>query len=290
MTTVKQRGFTLIELLVVIAIIAILAAILFPVFALARAQARKASCISNTKQLSLAINMYVQDYDEVLPMLMVKSAPKNDNFVFQIASWQNLIQPYTKNWQMFICPDESLNKSDPVTYFDPFLNYGMPPSAGMVGAANWQDTYYGRGTAVAWNGLGGEFTDIKPYYPGASFTNSVTSSSLAAIAAPSTMTLVMDSSWPDWYAFLAGGLVDSDNYFNNCQSFATIPGFGLRQAGPLARHLPSQRTLCGQLSSQGQVVTSFVDGHSKTMRIDSYFGTRVTSSGQTVYKYLWPAE
>jgi prepilin-type N-terminal cleavage/methylation domain-containing protein len=63
----KHRGFTLIELLVVIAIIAILAAILFPVFAQAREQARTVSCLSNTKQIGLSVKMYSQDYDEQFP-------------------------------------------------------------------------------------------------------------------------------------------------------------------------------------------------------------------------------
>src|SRR6184192_1931973 len=69
----KRRGFTLIELLVVIAIIAILAAILFPVFAQARAKARQAACISNLKQLGLGFTMYAQDYDESFPFIF------NDN-------------------------------------------------------------------------------------------------------------------------------------------------------------------------------------------------------------------
>src|SRR5436305_5829833 len=64
----QNRAFTLIELLVVIAIIAILAAILFPVFAQAREKARSISCLSNTKQLGLAVMMYVQDYDETFPL------------------------------------------------------------------------------------------------------------------------------------------------------------------------------------------------------------------------------
>ncbi|WP_395141887.1 type II secretion system protein [Armatimonas sp.] len=64
-----QKGFTLIELLVVIAIIAILAAILFPVFAQARDKARATACLSNTKQLSLGVMMYAQDYDETLPVI-----------------------------------------------------------------------------------------------------------------------------------------------------------------------------------------------------------------------------
>ncbi|MDH7571512.1 MAG: prepilin-type N-terminal cleavage/methylation domain-containing protein, partial [Armatimonadota bacterium] len=70
-TPVKKRGFTLIELLVVIAIIAILAAILFPVFARARENARKSTCLNNMKQVGAGLLMYAQDYDEVLP-------PRND--------------------------------------------------------------------------------------------------------------------------------------------------------------------------------------------------------------------
>src|SRR6266511_5057775 len=63
----RQKGFTLIELLVVIAVIAILAALLFPVFAQAREKARQAACFSNLKQIGLALNLYLQDYDEHLP-------------------------------------------------------------------------------------------------------------------------------------------------------------------------------------------------------------------------------
>jgi prepilin-type N-terminal cleavage/methylation domain-containing protein len=65
---VKTRGFTLIELLVVIAIVAILAAILFPVFAQARGKARQVACLSNMKQMALGVQMYAQDYDEVMPL------------------------------------------------------------------------------------------------------------------------------------------------------------------------------------------------------------------------------
>ncbi len=87
----KRRGFTLIELLVVIAIIAILAAILFPVFAKAREKARQTSCLNNLKQMGLAVMGYVQDYDECTP-----SAHNHVDLV--------LIQPYIKNKQVYMCP------------------------------------------------------------------------------------------------------------------------------------------------------------------------------------------
>lgn len=94
----QRRGFTLIELLVVIAIIAILAAILFPVFARARENARRTSCLSNLKQMGLAVMMYVQDYDETYP--------RNQQFVTATTYtyWANLLQPYIKSQQVFLCP------------------------------------------------------------------------------------------------------------------------------------------------------------------------------------------
>src|ERR1051325_3169103 len=88
-----RRGFTLIELLVVIAIIAILAAILFPVFARARSQARKIACTSNLKQIALATMMYVQDHDETFP-------PRYGSQSSGAASWIISIQPYVKNQQI----------------------------------------------------------------------------------------------------------------------------------------------------------------------------------------------
>lgn len=96
-----RRGFTLIELLVVIAIIAILAAILFPVFARAREKARQASCQSNLKQIALAALMYSQDYDEwVVPNHTGAQVPAGVSWV----EWWDVTEPYTKNWQLLICP------------------------------------------------------------------------------------------------------------------------------------------------------------------------------------------
>ncbi len=99
----KRRGFTLIELLVVIAIIAILAAILFPVFAQAREAARKASCQSNLKQISAGLTMYSQDFDEL--MCSDEISFVNDNrYAF---NWYQMVQPYIKNKGVLKCPSSS---------------------------------------------------------------------------------------------------------------------------------------------------------------------------------------
>jgi prepilin-type N-terminal cleavage/methylation domain-containing protein/prepilin-type processing-associated H-X9-DG protein len=99
----RNNGFTLIELLVVIAIIAILAAILFPVFAQAREKARQAGCLSNMKQVALALQMYAGDYDETLPhqpdetVFNYADPPAHANFL-------KALIPYTKNMGVFLCP------------------------------------------------------------------------------------------------------------------------------------------------------------------------------------------
>jgi prepilin-type N-terminal cleavage/methylation domain-containing protein/prepilin-type processing-associated H-X9-DG protein len=119
----KHRGFTLIELLVVIAIIAILAAILFPVFARAREAARKSSCLSNLKQLSLGVRMYMQDYDESFPR-KGDVTPVYDQFDENYAGhgpWVNANEvvlgdqlfPYTKNLNIWACPSDTGVKANP---------------------------------------------------------------------------------------------------------------------------------------------------------------------------------
>jgi prepilin-type N-terminal cleavage/methylation domain-containing protein/prepilin-type processing-associated H-X9-DG protein len=121
----RVQGFTLIELLVVIAIIAILAAILFPVFARARESARRASCMSNLKQIGLGIMQYVQDYDERYPMgwygTVTQTQPGTPGAYFNTCNpsscsgsgtghfitWMDLIYPYVKSVQVFQCPSSN---------------------------------------------------------------------------------------------------------------------------------------------------------------------------------------
>ena len=99
----RSSAFTLIELLVVIAIIAILAAILFPVFQKVRENARRASCQSNEKQMGLAFIQYSQDYDEINCGAWRLVPPPNPNG--DRVQFEEMIYPYTKSWQVYRCPD-----------------------------------------------------------------------------------------------------------------------------------------------------------------------------------------
>ncbi len=107
--TKNRRGFTLIELLVVIAIIAILAAILFPVFAKAREKARQSSCLSNTKQIGLAMLQYAQDYSErhLVYYSPVAVTGFNDGISFNGPTFMSSLLPYIMNTQIFDCPSVS---------------------------------------------------------------------------------------------------------------------------------------------------------------------------------------
>jgi prepilin-type N-terminal cleavage/methylation domain-containing protein/prepilin-type processing-associated H-X9-DG protein len=126
----RRQGFTLIELLVVIAIIAILAAILFPVFAKAREKARQTSCLSNVKQLGLAWMQYVQDYDETVPGTYTMTGPST------LQTWFEFLRPYTKSTQVFRCPSDS----------DPYTRWGYDN-----GVQIQHETSYGYNARMAVN-------------------------------------------------------------------------------------------------------------------------------------------
>jgi len=140
----KKRAFTLIELLVVIAIIAILAAILFPVFAQAREKARQASCLSNQKQIGLAFVMYEQDYDELFPAstyfpgisLYYSAIDPSQNG--QQINTMMLVVPYLKSHHVWACPSNPYNNKP--------MNYGNTVDAFCSYALNMQvfdSVYYG---------------------------------------------------------------------------------------------------------------------------------------------------
>lgn len=173
-----NTGFTLIELLVVIAIIAILAAILFPVFARAREKARQTSCLSNVKQLTLAFLMYAQDYDETMPFAF--DYPDDYSFAWESA-WDfymdyvagthrlGLIGPYTHNQQIAVCPSFEAE------------SWGRPTSGYAYNAS----------------------------YVGGSPDDGLSPAALGAIAQPSQTVLLCDSAI--WDAFSGTG-INQNNY------------------------------------------------------------------------------
>ena len=141
----SRRGFTLIELLVVIAIIALLAAILFPVFAKAREKARQTQCLSNIKQLALAVLMYANDHDEFLPPTvhgtpsdpaipllaecanMPGSSPINWNRCW---NWVNGVYPYIRNRGLYACPSYAGNYTNIVGLTPPLMRISYAPNRG----------------------------------------------------------------------------------------------------------------------------------------------------------------
>ena len=140
----QRKGFTLIELLVVIAIIAILAAILFPVFARAREKARQTSCLSNMKQIVLGALMYVQDYDDMLlghiAGARFPQSPSEPAWAWPgpYYMWHQQVYPYVKNLQLFTCPSVPTSglaaQADGTPAYDSTLGYGM----------NYEMTYFYR--------------------------------------------------------------------------------------------------------------------------------------------------
>jgi prepilin-type N-terminal cleavage/methylation domain-containing protein/prepilin-type processing-associated H-X9-DG protein len=140
---ISWRGFTLIELLVVIAIIAVLAAILFPVFARARENARRTSCQSNLKQIGLGLLQYTQDYDETLTLSFYGSSGDSNNAGNY--KWMDAIFPYVKSEQLFTCPSDSAVNREylyhrKIPNGQTSINYGSYGLSGAYGTAGDNQT------------------------------------------------------------------------------------------------------------------------------------------------------
>jgi prepilin-type N-terminal cleavage/methylation domain-containing protein/prepilin-type processing-associated H-X9-DG protein len=230
----RVRAFTLIELLVVIAIIAILAAILFPVFAQAREKARGAACLSNTKQIGLAISMYAQDYDERLPM-GGNAAPTKPN------RWYDWIKAYQTSRGIDVCP--SAPGQTPQDYG--VGGYGCDINVMGWGAYPTQPTPPGRALA--------EITA-----PAKTFVVSDCSQCTKDVIGkdPDTWNSYINQKSPscDWQVTPPGAW-DSNSY----TPYNSFDGWGNEARRPMPRH------------NNGLNVV-YADGHSKWSRLSAFLG------------------
>jgi prepilin-type N-terminal cleavage/methylation domain-containing protein/prepilin-type processing-associated H-X9-DG protein len=264
-----RRGFTLIELLVVIAIIAILAAILFPVFAQAREKARQTSCLSNLRQLATGMAMYAEDSDGLYPPAAARPSRQVSNF-FQM-SWMSLLQPYTKSLGIYVCPSSGHLSQDYVHNNDLVQNYGYAPTNHAAGYDAARAITGPFGTAL-WEGIGG-------YYgvPTGGYLENTPSYSEAQIARPVDTILICDQEAFDW-------------------GVAGLPPGNL--AFPSPRHLiePDIKGADGHIAPQGILNCVFVDGHAKGLthqalwEIKSGYTHRYTAGGDDVFWHFWPYE
>lgn len=243
----KQRriGFTLIELLVVIAIIAILAAILFPVFAQAREKARAISCTSNMKQLGTSVMMYVQDYDEVFPI----GTPDA-----WWPSWPTLVQPYVKNLQVFRCPDDSFNQPAGSDWA------GVPIS-------------YASNGVIYWNGSSNAMLGVMGMAQGGWLSQTVTS--LAAVGRPAETVMISEHHNKDVLRVSTALGSPSSNFSFFAPGCMITDGTGWDNYGgseaPDGRINPSvayPRGRDGSISAHHNDMANFTfcDGHAKAMR------------------------
>ncbi len=266
-STKTKSGFTLIELLVVIAIIAILAAILFPVFAQARESARKTSSLSNTKQMGLGVMMYAQDYDEMYPCNSWDTPPLDATSYdarvprYKTAMhWLFRVQPYIKNKQIFVCPSDPNPKDGWHCYDNTPVNdscdtaWGIPtpisyaPNNLVIGYGGWENP----------NGCFGDGSFMPDW--------NMVPKTMAGIPTPASTYMIGDYGRCDIEDYWVNNL-RAANYtavFNN-----SAPGGGRTQdqTEPWA----SRRKLDSVYRHQHGTNISYADGHSKFRNGDQVY-------------------
>mgnify|MGYP002779656434 CR=1 FL=1 len=248
-----RGGFTLIELLVVIAIIAILAAILFPVFSRARENARRISCVSNLKQIGLGVAMYVQDNDGAYPM-----SSSTDG---TLRRWPDYIFPYVKSAQLFVCP--SVGSGDVDT-----RGQSWAASTGVTGR------YFGYGYNYQY--LGNSRTPARPGFP---FT-----AKDSVVSAPAQTVAVSDTSGVGTTGTSGTYVIDPPQLVLNADS--TQRGSGRASASD-AYYPNGSGSNIAQRSTPAprhleMISVAFADGHAKAMKpekLDDFNGDGTPDNG-----------
>jgi len=264
----KRNAFTLIELLVVIAIIAILAAILFPVFAQAKDAAKTTAAISNVKQTALGILMYTNDVDDCFPLDW-----DSDQIQSGYWTWQTRIMPYVKSWPVMLNPKIPA-PTGPYAYWQRLLHLGMMPTAAAVpGAAQtgghfaYTGGFYApSGVTALVDGIGGMSIQTGGAYGGYGNSTEVSSPSLTttSLGAPSDYAMITPAgAWDDFV-----GAIGQDP-FVYCVTFgaASITPNQYAFEGPV-NVTPSSGPLSGLdgcYYPSGRSLMAGVDGHAKTM-------------------------
>jgi prepilin-type N-terminal cleavage/methylation domain-containing protein/prepilin-type processing-associated H-X9-DG protein len=276
----RRTGFTLIELLVVIAIIAILAAILFPVFAQAREKARAISCLSNMKQIGLGLAMYVQDYDETMPSAFICASDVNgstDNSCATgsgVVSYEYQLNPYIKNKAIFVCPSDSIPRTNQGAEFVDGQDC-TPSAANCVTGKQIRSYGYIGNVDTVQGDTAGQTPD-----PNTGMSAWGSGYNIASFDAPADTLSITES----WAGNNNGGTAADSYYggpwgdlFTNCDTYKLAgrndppaPGSGDDYVGPdpggcrgVYENPSSYRPMKGHMN-QGNY--AFADGHAKALR------------------------
>lgn len=290
----KRKGFTLIELLVVIAIIAILASILFPVFARARENARRSSCQSNLKQIGLGLLQYAQDNDESMPYIyggcVNRGCTGTPSDIYNGYLWQDVIYPYVKSEGVFNCPSERFgadNSTDilPFKYVDP-ASY---PSANVRGTYHKFIGSYAINGAYQRNDIT-NFTTLPPVTSVQSVNNTDTGSTgqpnyvarLSSIEAPSTTIQVGENAGAN-----GTGLATFASFGVIRIAACSSCGFTYPSGGPVAAEPVTLQGYGGNFLSQRHLETGnflFADGHVKALKLPAVM--QLSSRDANMYTYI----
>jgi len=255
--SIARRGFTLIELLVVIAIIAILAAILFPVFAQVREKARQTTCLSNQKQIGLGLAQYTQDYDETMtPGWMSTDGHWDDNLY---ARWSDMIFPYVKSAGVFNCPDMISTGGNP----------DYPWGPGMFNAGNYSDGHDHDGGYLC-NMAYAADSDTDEGSPFASPDQTAKKTvSLSQLQSPATTAAIFDGYWGNGTGML---------YWADRGAQPAIT-----QSTP--RSLVAPIGIIVELHGGKRINVLWCDGHTKSVTLDYLCGPD-SKSATGAYKYF----